>query len=78
MKHNRSFQDQYQRPDDQGPDDDEKGLDQIQARFERLARKVRDDSGAGQTKFIRPASHPDAPVFAQSRQGLLPALATNG
>jgi hypothetical protein len=73
MKHNKSFQDQYQRPDS-----DDEGLDRIQARFERLARKVRDDSGNGQTKFIRQASHPAAPVFAQSRQGLFPMMATNG
>jgi hypothetical protein len=65
MKHNKGFQDQYQRPDS-----DDEGLDRIQARFERLARKVRDASGIGQTEFIRPASHPGAPVFAQSKQGL--------
>ena len=73
MKHNRGFQDQYQHPDD-----DDEGLDQIQARFERLARKVRDGSGAGQTKFNSPASHLDAPAYTQSRQGLFPALARNG
>jgi hypothetical protein len=71
MKHNKSFQDQYQRPDS-----DDEGLDRIQARFERLARKVRDESGTSQTEFIRPARHPEAPVFAQSEQGLFPAMAT--
>ena len=70
MKHNKGFQDQYQRPDS-----DDEGLDRIQARFERLAWKVRDASGTGQTEFIRPASHQDAPVFAQSKQGLFPLLA---
>jgi len=73
MKHNNDFQDQYQRPDS-----DDEGLDRIQARFERLARKMRNDPGPGQTKFIRPANHPAAPVFAQSRQWLFPTLATNG
>ena len=70
MKYNKIFRDQYQRPDS-----DDEGLDRIQARFEWLARKVRDESDTGQTKFIRPASHPDAPVFAQSKQGLFPAMA---
>jgi hypothetical protein len=69
MKRNKGFQDQYQRPDS-----DDEGLDRIQARFERLARKVRDE-GTGQTEFIRPVSHPNAPVFVQSKQELfsLPA-----
>lgn len=65
MKRNKGFQDQYQRPDS-----DDEGLDRIQARFERLAWKVRDASATGQTEFIRPASHPNAPVFVQSKQGL--------
>ena len=71
MKHNKSFQDHYQRPDS-GDED----LDRIHARLDRLARKVRDASGTGRTKFIRPASHRDAPVFAQSEQGLFPTMAT--
>lgn len=71
MKHNKSVQDQYQRPDS-----GEEGLDRIQARFDRLARKVRDALDTGQTEFIRPASHQDAPVFAQSQQGLFPLLAS--
>lgn len=70
MKHNRNFQDQYQRPDS-----DDEDLDQIHARFNRLARKVRDESGTSRTKFIRPASRRDAPAFAQSEQGQLPVLA---
>jgi hypothetical protein len=70
MKRNKSFQDQYQRPDSE-----DEGLDRIHARFDRLARKVKDASGTGQTEFIRPASHTDAPVFAQSKQGLFPMMA---
>jgi hypothetical protein len=70
VKHNRNFQDQYQRPDS-----DDEDLDRIHARFNRLARKVRDESGTGRTKFIRPASRRDAPVFAQSEQGQLPMMA---
>jgi len=70
MKHSKSVRDQYQRPDS-----DDEGLDRIQARFERLARKVRDGSDTGQTKFIRPAGHPDAPVFALSEQELFPVMA---
>ena len=65
MKHNKGFQDQYQLPDD-----DEEDADRIQARFQRLARKVRDESGIAQAKFVRLASQQDAPVFAQSNQGL--------
>jgi hypothetical protein len=67
MRYNKSFQDQY-RP----PEDDVEGFDRIQARFERLARKVRDESGTGQTKFIRPAEQRDAPVFGQSNQRQFP------
>jgi hypothetical protein len=70
MKHNKGFQDQYQRPDS-----DDEGLDRIQARFDRLARKVKNESGIGQTEFTRPAGHPDAPVFAQPKQGLFPLSA---
>lgn len=69
MKHNKSVQDQYQPPDSK-----DEGLDRIQARFEQLARKVRDTSGTGQTKPIRPANRPEAPVFAQSEQGLFPMM----
>ncbi len=70
MRHNKNVQDQYQRPDSNN-----EGLDRIQARFERLARKARDESDTDQTKFIRPTSHPDALVFAQSEQSLFPMLA---
>ena len=70
MKHSRHVQDQYQRPDN-----DDEDLNRIEACFERLARKMRDDSGAGQTKFIRPAGHPIAPFFAQSQLGLFPIMA---
>jgi hypothetical protein len=70
MKHNNGFHDQYQRPDK-----DDEGLDRIQTRFERLARKMRDDSGTGQIEFIHPATHHDAPVVAQSKQGLFPMMA---
>src|ERR1039457_4392874 len=38
----------------------EKDLDQIKARFERLARKAREDSGAGQTELIRREDREDA------------------
>jgi hypothetical protein len=71
MKHNKSVHDQYQ-----PPDSDDEGFDRIQARFERLARKVRDASGTSRTKSTRPANHPEAPVFAQSEQELFPMVAT--
>jgi low affinity Fe/Cu permease len=38
----------------------EKDLDRIKARFERLARKAREDSGAGQTELIRREGREDA------------------
>jgi len=43
----------------------EEELDRIKARFERLARKARDESSAGQTEFIPRESHPDAAVVAK-------------
>ena len=70
MRHSKSFQDQYQRPDS-----DDEDLDRIHARFDRLARKVRAESSTGQITFIRPSSHQAAPVFAQSKQGLFPMMA---
>ena len=70
MKHNKSVYDQYQ-----PADSDDEGLDRIHARFDRLARKVRDASGTGRTKFIRPANHAEAPGFPQSEQGLFPMMA---
>ena len=42
----------------------EADLDRIKARFERLARKARDESGAGQTELIRREGHPDAAVVS--------------
>jgi low affinity Fe/Cu permease len=42
----------------------EEDLDRIKARFERLARKARDESGAGQTELIRREGHPDAAVVS--------------
>jgi low affinity Fe/Cu permease len=44
----------------------EEDLNRIKARFERLARKARDESSPGQTKFIRPEGHQDAAVIAPS------------
>jgi low affinity Fe/Cu permease len=43
----------------------EADLDRIKARFERLARKARDESSAGQTELIRREGHPDAAVIAK-------------
>jgi low affinity Fe/Cu permease len=40
----------------------EADLDRIKARFERLARKARDESSAGQTELIRREGHQDAAV----------------
>jgi hypothetical protein len=71
MKHNKSVDDQYQ-----PPDNDDETLDLIQARFEQLARKMRDASGAGRTKLIRPAHYAKAPGCAQSEQGLFPMTAS--
>jgi low affinity Fe/Cu permease len=42
----------------------EEELDRIKARFERLARKARDDSGAGQTELIRREDRQDAAVIS--------------
>ena len=39
-------------------------LDRIKARFERLARKAREESGAGQTELIRQEGRPDAVVVS--------------
>jgi hypothetical protein len=69
MRHNKGFHDQYQ-----PPDSDDEGLDRIHARFDRLALKVKDASGTGRTKFIRPANVPEAPAFAQSVQELFPMM----
>jgi low affinity Fe/Cu permease len=45
----------------------EEDLGRIKARFERLARKARDESSIGQTEFISRENHPDATVIAQSK-----------
>jgi len=42
----------------------EEDLDRIKARFERLARKAREESSAGQTELIRREGHPDAAVIS--------------
>ena len=47
----------------------EEELDRIKARFERLARKARIESSAGETDFIRPESHPVAAVITPSKPG---------
>jgi len=47
----------------------EEELDRIKARFERLARKARAESSAGQTEFIPREGHQDAAVIAQSNPG---------
>ena len=44
----------------------EEELDKIKARFERLARKARDQSSIGQTELIRHEDQQDATVMAQS------------
>ncbi len=71
MKHNRSVQDQYQRPDS-----GDEGMDRIHARFDRLARKMKNVSGGGPMESIIPAGNQDAPVFAQSQPDLFPRIAT--
>jgi low affinity Fe/Cu permease len=47
----------------------EEDLDRIKARFERLARKAREESSPGQTEFIPREGHQDAPVIAPSKPG---------
>ena len=73
MKYNRSVQDQYQRPDS-----GDEGMNRIHARFDRLARKMKNVSGVGQIESICPADNQDAPVFAfaQSQQELFPLIVT--
>lgn len=44
----------------------EADLDRIKARFERLARKAREESSPGQTDCIRQEGHQGAAVIAQS------------
>ena len=43
----------------------EEDLDRIKTRFERLARKARDESGAGQTELIRREGQQDAAVVVK-------------
>ena len=47
----------------------EEELDRIKARFERLARKAREESGAGQPASIRREDSQAAAVIAQSSPG---------
>jgi low affinity Fe/Cu permease len=42
----------------------EEDLDRIKARFERLARKARDESSVGQTELIRREGHQNAAVIS--------------
>jgi len=44
-------------------------LDRIKTRFERLARKAREESSAGQTEFIRPEATVVAPASTRGRPG---------
>ena len=44
----------------------EEELDRIKARFERLARKARDESSAGHTESIRQENHDDSSVPVRS------------
>jgi low affinity Fe/Cu permease len=44
----------------------EKDLDRIKARFERLARKARDESNVGQTELIRREDREDAAVISDA------------
>ncbi len=52
-------------------------LDRIKARFERLARKAREESSAGKTEFIRRESQDDGAVVAQSNPGSRPGENTS-
>jgi hypothetical protein len=69
MKHDKGFRDYYQMPDD---DDEESNL--IQARFQRLARKLRDESDSARSKFGRLASRQEGAVFAQCNPELFPTM----
>jgi low affinity Fe/Cu permease len=48
----------------------EKDLDRIKARFERLARKARDESNVGQTELIRREDREDAAVSDAPAPGI--------
>ena len=69
MKYHDFVHDQYQRPDG-----DDASLNRIEARLDRLARKMRDASGVGQRKIIRPESRQNTRGFAQSTLGLFPTM----
>lgn len=69
MKHDKGSRDYYQLPDD---DDEESN--QIQARFQRIARKVRDESDLARSKFARLASWQEGAAFEQSNPELFPSL----
>lgn len=56
----------------------EEELDRIKARFERLARKAREGSSAGQTEFIRREGHQDAAVIAPFNPGGRPGAGVPG
>jgi low affinity Fe/Cu permease len=45
----------------------EDDLDRIKARFERLARKAREESSAGQTDFVRRDDQPAVAVIASAK-----------
>jgi low affinity Fe/Cu permease len=47
----------------------EEELDRIKTRFERLAQKAREESGAGHAEFVLHESHQDEAVIAQSNPG---------
>ena len=69
MKHDKGFRDYYQLPDD---DDEESN--QIQARFQRLARKLRDESDIARSKFVRLVSRQEGAAFEQSNPELFPTM----
>ncbi len=50
----------------------EEELDRIKARFERLARKARQESSPGQTGFSPRAGQADTPIIAQSNPAPAP------
>ena len=69
MKHDKGSRDYYQLPDD-----DDEDSNQIQARFQRIARKVRDESDVARSKFVRLASRQEGTAFGQGNPELFPAM----
>jgi hypothetical protein len=69
MKHDKDVRDYYQLPDH---DDEESN--QIQARFQRLAQKLRDESDIARSKFVRLASRQEGAVFVQRNPELFPTM----